>query len=395
MVGATVYNLTAVSTSNVQLVTSEQLKPLASRIFDKIISTPGYPLDWGVARADLKPSVSDFGLAKAGSTDSSYELDWYKVQWLIKKLLNKSDNPLFLDETDFGKLMGLYENDHWNYGYRLVIKPALNITTNANINIDTREKTVSGSINVIVRMHDGRPAANADVNVMYLIFYLTTTDEFGIIPGFYLTKTDKDGKTPTYSFSERYTKDLQGEPVVFVLTTASYYGIKGVGDVFAYFKESGKGIDANITENGNKLIITYSDANNPPSSRHMSKLLGAIAIDLSTLIYGYRSDNPGFSGYVVTHGVGKYYQTYDINPPISDDVIFLFLPYTMTEPGKGRTLYIAGLVRGITPSQSVIYGFGGEISGATGGIETASFKRYVTMNGLTYIAELTVWRMAE
>ncbi len=96
-------------------VREEQLYTVAERIMDKILLTPGYPLDWG---RDFTNEITDFGLALYGAR-SPYELDPDKVMRLAN--LTTLPNPLLVNSTEIAELLGIKDE----YGFCLEMHPLL------------------------------------------------------------------------------------------------------------------------------------------------------------------------------------------------------------------------------------------------------------------------------
>jgi len=141
--------LPTMSFTNIQAVNQQQLRNTALNVFNAMLLDTGEPIDWGSWRPFYMndPRVNRFGLASAQDT-TFYVLDPDKVQRLVV------GNPLnYCDYNRVRDLLGLKD-----YGFCLRIIPPFNVTF----------KSISVASNVLnyeadVHYLDGTPIPNAEI----------------------------------------------------------------------------------------------------------------------------------------------------------------------------------------------------------------------------------------
>ncbi|MEM2103940.1 MAG: hypothetical protein QW717_03515 [Candidatus Bathyarchaeia archaeon] len=146
-VGAVVV-LPRLSIANIQEVDQQQLRNTALNVFNTMLLDTGYPISWGSMKPFYAndPRVVRFGLASAKDT-TFYVLDPDKVQRLVV------GNPLnYCDYTKVRELLGLQD-----YGFLLRIVPPFNVTFN-KITVVKNQLL----FNVSIFYLDGTPIPNAE-----------------------------------------------------------------------------------------------------------------------------------------------------------------------------------------------------------------------------------------
>ncbi len=112
--------------NNVVTVKEEQLYTVAQRVMDKIILTPGNPVDWG---ANFVTNITDFGLSLYGANEP-YIVDPDKIMRLVNYTWFK--NPTYLNPEYVQSLLGLNSTDE-KYGFSLEIQPLYTLEVSPNI----------------------------------------------------------------------------------------------------------------------------------------------------------------------------------------------------------------------------------------------------------------------
>jgi hypothetical protein len=113
MLSVTGVNITSIVTHRLYRMEQETESPLAERLLDIILLSPGYPPDWGEKPED----PLSFGLA-AQNAIKSYVLDVSKVFRL------KEESPYYIPPRTARELMGLSET----YNFNLTITPVFRIS---------------------------------------------------------------------------------------------------------------------------------------------------------------------------------------------------------------------------------------------------------------------------
>ncbi|ABL78320.1 hypothetical protein [Thermofilum pendens] len=159
---AVAYGMASTSMNTLGTVYEEQLFTVAERVMDKIVLTPGYPADWGTNISVTPDTLTDFGLALAG-TRTPYVVDPDKVMRLAN--LSTLPNPLLLNASRLAQLLGLSEN----YGFRLRMRPMLVVSVKPVAYRQFGNWNFSSIFQVNVTNYYGLGIPNANVTGMYVI----------------------------------------------------------------------------------------------------------------------------------------------------------------------------------------------------------------------------------
>ncbi|MCS7104307.1 MAG: hypothetical protein NZ954_01920 [Thermofilaceae archaeon] len=154
-------------TPRLESVRGEQLFTVAERVLDKIVLTPGYPEDWGTNISVNPDTLKDFGLSLYGSR-SPYVIDPDKVMRLAN--LTTLPNPLLLNASRLAEILALKKD----YGFRLVMKPALQIGINVIEWYQAKNNLVyPSSFNINLTNYYDIGVPNANVTGMYIFVRVT------------------------------------------------------------------------------------------------------------------------------------------------------------------------------------------------------------------------------
>ena len=356
---------------NLQHVEEEQLNPLAERLLDKILLTPGEPLDWGNIYSYDEDDITGFGLAyMKNGVINPYILDPDKISRIA--------HPVFqLSPERISKLLGLtWDGGNFKYGFRLRITPALNITIipDENKYIRVGSDILYTAFNITVKSYDGYPAANSKINAIYLAAKI------------------KEGKVEAdYSLARIKTiADWRGESYLeFTVDQSSFKGYNKAAFLFIVYA-SYSGVKSLATYNlrtedilnaaiiGKYLIVEFPSSYEPQGARF---LRGVIQIG-ENVISEAKIENVsrGESGWVINRGNYNYrvYEISGIDPSLSVDVLLV--------KWIGRhwlsVIRYPPIVDYAAPSIAQ-------------GLKIATLHRYCKIGDLTYVTELSVWRMAE
>ncbi|MGC8911162.1 MAG: hypothetical protein ACP5K8_03730 [Nitrososphaeria archaeon] len=378
MLGYTYYSITSMTSSQLQIAEEEQLDVVAERLFDKILSTYGYPEDWGSDVRVNSSSLKDFGLALQHGR--MYDLDVDKVMRLYPGVA-EIINPLYINSTAFGALTGLYDvnGKYWKYGFRLYIKNALNITLER---ADTKNPTQK--FKVYVKNYMDKAAANAEVRGTYIAIYIVKVgnqEYFDYSYTFTYNITDWSGQT-LLDFSNNMPSIPKGSVGAYCLVvTANYYGLQSQRELVDNTIPT-----LGLTVQGKYLIANFTQVEDIARGAHHLELTAFELTSSLTMILDPAIDvTNGEAGKIVNYG-GKNYRVYELANEPSQDVIFVGL--LVKKQGRWGIVFAS---RPRTPVAVDYMSIGLE----TAGIKSVTLSRVVKIGSNSYYAELTLWRMSE
>ncbi|MEM2305940.1 MAG: hypothetical protein QXK51_11420 [Candidatus Methanomethylicia archaeon] len=368
-----IFSLTSV---NLKHVEEEQLNPLTERLLDKILLTPGEPTYWGnIYDYEDEADITGFGLAYIkNNVINSYVIDPDKMSRMI--------HPVFqISPERITNLLGLtWDGGHPKYGFRLRIVPALNITIipDESSYVKIGNDKLYTNFTITVRSYDGYPAANSKIKAMYLAAKYKEGgggQEDCVDYSLIRSSTTADWKGEGNIKFSISSAGFQGyNKASFILIVyASYSGIKSFN---TYNLRSQDILNASII--GNYLIVEFPQNEDPQGARFLRGLvqISEYAIAEAKI----KNVSRGESGWVINKG-GKSYRVYEISgmdPSLNTDVLFIkwigrFWISVMRYPP---------LVDYAAPSMAQA-------------LKIVTLHRYCRIGELTYVAELSVWRMAE
>jgi len=367
-VGAVVV-LPAMSFINIQAVDQQQLRNTALNVFNAMLLDTGEPVNWGSIDPFYTndPPVKKFGLASARDS-TFYVLDPGKVQRLVK------GNPLGeITDTKVKELLRLQ-----GYGFNLKIIPPFNVTNANGTKIDYTHSpiTLIGSTlryAIKVSYLDGRPIPDATVDAT--IFY-TTKDDF-FIPPSSKAFTDALGLCIKNITMPTDQKDIRSLIMVFRVTVAD------VATVVVTYK-SGSVTIADINVVDDTIILTRTK--DTPNDNVWIVNATYISSD-GELIYLFNASRKNDQQYQLNTGAKRMWNGTYVGLSYDDPVCFVLNFWAVDPSGKGRSeIVIAG------PSQNLmgytVFEYGGSLKSAA----AVRIQRSVIILGMTYIAELTLWK---
>ena len=371
LIGFSFYSLNSMSSTQLVFTKESQLDQMTNNLFNKMLMTPGYPIDWGRNIYVNESNLEDFGLA--ASYGLPYQLDVDKIMRLVEETGNTT-NPLYIPPEKVGSLLGVYVKGHWNYGFKLVIYSALNISINP---VDPDESPPSKYI-VSVRDYLGRPASNAYVKGVLYAAYIETGRErgFKVISSTAYNYTSIEGVT-ILNFDVSDIPSLKAAYVVLV--NAYYYGLKSQG---IWTKAS----VLNLVVEGGYLIVNMSTLGDiVPSARHLTLTAVEFTSSQEVILNPIENVTDSESGKIINKG--RYdYRVYRLKNGITDDVVFIGLLVKTT----GR-YYVVFSPRPRIPLVLEYSSHTFSIQGLRTKVLYSLFK----IGDYTYYVELYVWRMSE
>jgi hypothetical protein len=373
VVGYSLYQLNTMSSSQLSIASEEQLQPVAGRLLDKILLTEGNPTDWGSNISINKFNLVDFGISS--QLVDMYRIDADKLMRLVE-VVNTTINPLYIPPTTMGALTGIYPNDSWSYGFRLLVKTALNISitnsTPANFTID-------------VTNYFGRYAENAQVNAIYVLIYTPfgTNGVFNYTIASASNVTNWQGET-VLNFANKPSVPTGVKNYTYILfVTANYYGlqshqIKVIGGPMQTFP---------LLIQGQYLITNYMNFQSVANSTyHNNSTAIEFTSNLQVILDDVVNVTSGKAGNEVNSG-GKNYSVYQLTHLPTEEVIFSGLIVKNTTGEWCLALCFR-------PQVPIAIDYRSQ-SSPSAGINAETFSRLVRIGRDSYYAELTLWRMAE
>jgi hypothetical protein len=389
-------------TSTTETTYEEQLYTIAERVMDKLILTPGYPVDWGTNIQVTPDTLQDFGLTLYGAR-SPYIVDPDKVMRLAN--LSTLPNPLLLNTTRLAQLLNLE-----GYGFRLKIRPMLLINiTPAGYYSPKQGYTFISAYDFLVTNYYGLGIPNANITAMYVVVRVqpgASNTEGDVEAKTILTKTcltDAVGKCSIDYESDlrSYFNNLQTNKwyYTFLIARAEWQGFISVA---GYASTSQEGVPAEGYIIGNYVFVN-KDIDTPVIMKG-NKNAGAVLVkddllqavpeyqdllNFTTVTWcrdasgNFRSDDPlcNNAGRVLPSAKQWYLVGYvQYVEPLSSH-IFIFAQFR----GNPVAIVISRL-----PNIDIAYG------GKTAlPANSVTLRRVCTIYSYPYVVELTIWRRVE
>jgi len=370
-----VFAIPAISYVNLLQVDQQQLRNTALNVFNAMLLGTGSPSDWGSTFPFDQNNVEAFGLALS-EEPSLYILDTDKVQRLDQ------DSPGHIEYQRVRDLLNLK-----SHGFSVsIFRP---FTVNALLNI-TGEKTTNPCIGFAVnvtRNEDGRPIPNAQVSCTTVV---TASHSKGA----------PSGEPIAVIISPKtYSTDMLGhcEANEFVSIPDGY----GVTDALSVLEISVAGMKTMVLARARDeplqdfvKIYTFGDTITlKVRNEFLEKGGGERRIrDISSYNYGEQLmqifDGSGGNppDLKITPGVG--YEVWNMTfPGLKATNPFLLL-FTLRVKNPDRLVIIVGPFSLFESSK--VFSFGPDPE-QIGGV-VVKLRRYVVFSGMTFIAELTLWK---
>ncbi|AJB41369.1 MULTISPECIES: hypothetical protein [Thermofilum] len=395
------YGMVNATTSTVATTYEEQLYTIAERVMDKLILTPGYPVDWGTNIQVTPDTLQDFGLALYGAR-SPYIVDPDKVMRLAN--LSTLPNPLLLNTTRLAQLLNLED-----YGFRLKIRPMLLINITPAGYYYYQSYTFISAYDFLVTNYYGLGIPNANITAMYVVVRVqpgASNNEGDVETKTILTKTCLTNAVGKCRID--YTSDLasyfsQQKPdkwfYTFLIARAEWQGFISVA---GYASTSQGGVPAEGYIIGNYVFVNKDI--DSPVIRRGNRNAGAVLVkddllqavpeyqdllNFTTVTWcrdssgNFRNDDPlcNNAGRVLPSAKQWYLVGYiQYVEPLSSH-IFIFAQFR----GKPVAIVISRL-----PNIDIAYG------GKTAlPANSVTLRRVCTIYSYPYVVELTIWRRVE
>ncbi|MEM3565551.1 MAG: hypothetical protein QXK18_01580 [Candidatus Bathyarchaeia archaeon] len=362
-VGAVVI-LPTLSAANIKAVDQQQLRNIALNVFNTILLDAGEPVNWGSFPDFMMndPRIKRFGLASAEDT-TFYVLDPDKVQRLIV------GNPLnYCDYNKVRELLGLQ-----GYGFRLRIIPPFNVTNVDGTPIPKKSPIVvqSNQLSYSVKVShlDGTPIPNA---LVYATIVYTSGSNFGITSRspIYTNALGICNDTAMLNFAPSHVVVVLRVTVAEVATLIVTFGSTPPNDI------------AKINFVGDEIILTMPDAT-PRGARWVDNIIPITNDEDIEFLYNGTRGNDDKLNYGALKVWSKSFNGLKNRNP----VVFIFNFWAVIA-GEGRQeVLIAG------PYQNLlgytVFEYGGAPQDSTAAVK---IQRSVIISGMTYTAELWLWK---
>jgi hypothetical protein len=364
-----VFAVPAISYVNLLQVNQQQFRNTALNVFNAMLLGTGSPSDWGSTFPFDQNNVEAFGL-DLSEESSLYVLDTDKLQRLDK------ESPGFIEYPYVRELLRLEE-----YGFSLSIFRPYTVDWDLQINKDS--SSVWFAVNV-TRSEDRRPIPNAQVSVTILCTARNPdkVDE----PLVNVTRpntlfTDALGRCEG-------TQSIQIPPGYTIETAIATMRITvaGISTIVVAQQEERVQNIMKINTFGDNIVLSFrGELTNTSSARWV---LGVMAYNYDeTLTEVY----PGGDGNEdkITEGYGYVFWN-NTFPGLKamDPALLLFLVDVTLGKGGRQTYIVAGPFSLWESSEILSFGPDSEQFSNV----AIKLRRFVVFSGMTYIAELTLWK---
>jgi hypothetical protein len=363
-----VFAIPAISYVNLLQVDQQQLRNTALNVFNTMLLGTGSPSDWGSTYPFDQNNVEAFGL-DLSDEPSLYILDTDKMQRLDQ------DSPGLIEYPYVRDLLRLKD-----YGFSLTLFRPFTVEHNLEI-LD--EETVWFAVNV-TRNEDGRPIPNAQVSVTILVtgkkVAEQSEDPIVIVtqPNTYFT--DCLGRCEgNESIVLPPGCEIETAMAVMEITVA------GTSTTVVALENSWAKEVMKINTFGD--TVTLSIRNDTFSKMSTRKILNVFAYDFDELTKICEDPEED----KITHGLGWVSLEFTFPGIKAMDPALLLFTVSVSlgnETGGRRPVIVVGPFSFWEPS--MVFSFGPYSEQFIG--TAVKLRRYVVIAGMTYIAELTLWK---
>ncbi len=369
-----VFAIPAISYVNLLQVDQQQLRNTALNVFNTMLLGTGSPSDWGSTFPFDQNNVEAFGLDLAKES-SMYILDADKLQRLDK------ESPGYIEYPYVRELLGLEE-----YGFTLsIFRP---YTVDWDLEINNAPSSVWFAVNV-TRSEDQRPIPNAQVSVTVLATAInknTKTDPIAIVNEARTFFTDALGRCEGSEVLTLPPGYYLGQAVAIMKITVSGISTIVVAQAGVNLQEVMK-----INTFGDTVTLSYRGWNTTttvvPEGVRRIKQIDAYNYDQLTRVWS-GSDHP--SDNKINKGEGDFQYWNKTFPGLrAMEPGLLLFTVLVTLKKLGPTLVIIAGPFSLGES-SEIFSFGPDSEQLSN--VAIKLRRYVVFSGITYIAELTLWK---
>jgi len=367
-----VFAIPAISYVNLRQVDQQQLRNTALNVFNTMLLGTGRPSDWGHMWPFNQSNVKNFGLASSEES-SLYVLDTDKVQRLDQ------DSPLGYMEYQYVRdLLGLED-----YGFCLtVFRP---FTVKASINLsDEKPPRVEFAVDV-TRSEDGRPIPNALVSATILVsaqnILNPKDDPIAVVTGTKIFFTNFLGKCGGNQTVNIDTKIYDPTTALVVLRIT----VAGITSVIVKQTDEENQNLLKINTFGDTVTLTFKGLSQK-DAQGVRRVYDILTYNFEEImpIYDGR-DEPQTSQII---NAGEKYDWWNMTFPGLSALDPALLLFVVRVPNPTRTVIVAGPFSFWESSKLLSYGPDSEQFSNV----AIKLRRFVVISGITYIAELTLWK---
>jgi len=410
--GFVLYAVASTSTVELGTYSQYQLIPVANDLMQNFVQEGGIPANWGTNASLTSGSLINFGLAQTSPLGPAYSLDPFK----LNRIINNSfvNNTLYIPPTAAGKLLGIYQNNHFSYGFNFRMVPALNITICAqggggcNQNVDL---TQQNNFTITVTDFNGQPAVNAIIKATEFTFCESpgsgkSPSTFGASSNVTYGETNLTGQTfgvikapsPNCGSITQNTCSGNNQCAYLLTVSANYYGLQfqnylGQGVCKAQMIIEGQYLVANFTGKSNPLCNIGSNNGVVFTQTTVFEVTSSLNVILNPATYC--GSKPPCN--ILNNGA-KNYSVFQLDNPMSSSVVFAGL--IINTNGKNffvitsNPITYTGIIEYASDSLTTVGANAGQQGLQLAQVNGAvTVTRYVTVGTNTWFASLTVWRM--
>lgn len=364
--------LPSLSIVNMQAVDNQQLRNIALNLFNTLLLDAGRPPDWGSKYPFNPRNIEIFGLAYPEEC-SQYVLDANKVQRLDK------ESPWFINYSRVRELLKLGK-----YGFTLeffrpfTIKWSLNIVANR----------VLFAVNV-TRSGDEFPVPNAQVELSIIVMarnIQNPKDDPVIIVNtprtFYTDPLGRCKGNETISLTGEYTLE---RAVAIIKVTVGGMSSMVVAQTSNDFPQNW----LKINTFGDTITLTFRGEfiNDTKGVRRVYDIMAYTYGGGLTQVYDGRNDHE--TSRKITNGLGFDYWNKTFPGLSAMEPVLLLFTVSVPEKREGRKEVI--LVGPFLFWDSLkVFSFRPDTEYVGSG--AIKLRRFVVISGMTYVAELTLWK---
>ncbi len=355
---------------NLLYVDQQQLRNVAMNTLKAMLLDAGYPANWGSTQNFDPDQVERFGLALAGSS-SFFVLDPDKVQRLV--VGNPAGIMEYEDIRGELKLQG--------YGFNFQIIPPFKVIVNDEDFDDesdpiSLEELVEG-VEVFVTYNDGNPIPNALLEGR--LFYILNKNNYYTVKA--SNNTNALGKGIVKPDILQNPDDITDFVIVFKVTIA---GVATVTSSYMEGFEEQHVMNASIVGDNITMSIPEGPGWEKGSSgvRWIESVVVVNEEGYWTIFNGTSDDKIQWSDSQDSWGWSKIFSGLSYYNP-------LFVIINLNVPNPRRFVLYLGPEPNWKGSRVEAFG---APTGAIGASSAVKVQRDVIISGLTYIAELTLWK---
>jgi hypothetical protein len=357
----------AIGYLNLRHVDEQQLRNTALNVFDTILLDAGAPSRWGSVYPFDQEAVEQFGLSDERSS-SLFVLDSDKVQRLDPL------SPGYITYEKVNSLLGLE-----GYGFALTLFRPFQVDYGIAIFAKETPERVWFSVNVS-RNEDGRPIANAQVRVtiMATASNINKEDPIAMVNNPATYYTDALGRctgNATMNLEVGYTLD---QALAIMRITVAGITTLVVANTDPTLQEV-----LRINTFGDTVTLTMRGEFDNVLGERRIKQINAYDFDTMTRIYDGSSDPTATK---VNNGIS--YDWWNMTFPGLDAMDPALLLFTISVPNPRRLVIVAGPFSFWDANK--VFQFGPDMTRIPA--PAATLRRYVVFSGITYVAEITLWK---